>query len=108
MDDGLSGIDQLVARSQIIGVDSTQPSHRITSGRLDLDHIGAEIGQDLPGIGAGEVLAEIKYPNTLQQQLRHDQPVPNFSNPGALSMISSRMASAVSRSVARPALSRLT
>jgi len=72
MNDGLSGIDQLIGWSQTIGVDRTQSPHRITGGRLDLDHIGAEIGQDLTGVGTGEVLAEIEYPDTFQQQLRHD------------------------------------
>ena len=36
------------------------PFARIVAlGPLDLDHLGAEEGQDLPGIGAGQVLAEL-------------------------------------------------
>src|SRR4051812_33560119 len=108
MDNGLASVDQLVTRREAVRVDATQPAHRIASRRLDLDHIGAQIGKDLTGIGAGQILAEIQYPDALQQRLRHTEPLPNLSNPGALSMISSRIASAVSRSLAKPSLNRLT
>src|SRR4051794_14218053 len=97
-----------LTRREAVRVDATQPAHRIASRRLDLDHIGAQIGKDLTGIGAGQILAEIQYADALQQRLRHTEPLPNLSNPGALSMISSRIASAVSRSLAKPSLNRLT
>ena len=39
---------------------------RLTTGGLDLDHLGAQVGQHLPGQRAGDVLREIEYPKSVK------------------------------------------
>ena len=48
------------------GQDGGDVPGRLADGRLDLDDLGAQVGQHLPGQRAGDVLGEIEYPETVK------------------------------------------
>src|SRR5215510_4930308 len=69
----LAAVDRQIGRglaglaSLRILVRDAQPAHVVAmDGMLDLDHVGAEIGQHLAGPGAGEHAAEIEHADMRQ------------------------------------------
>src|SRR5690606_14632198 len=53
-----------VVRGELGGVLTTGPfpaPHRVAGGRLDLGHLGTEVGEDLAGVRPGDVLTELDH-----------------------------------------------
>jgi hypothetical protein len=47
-------------------------AHRVAvAGRLDLDHVGAEVAQQRARVGAGEELAELDRPEACERRVSH-------------------------------------
>ena len=51
------------------GENPFQPTHRVACGRLDLDHIRAEVGQQHGGERPGQIRAEVEHLQARQRRL---------------------------------------
>ena len=47
---------------------ATRRSHRVAGRRLELHHVGTEIGEHLGRVGAGQVVAEVEDLHTLERE----------------------------------------
>ena len=63
-------------RWQPMNEPTTASAHPVAAGRLDLDHVGAEVGEEHRSERAGEELAEVDDPQPFQRPGHQIDPPP--------------------------------
>ena len=72
LDHALAPVHGLVPGRDTVGIERPHGAQRLAAGGLDLDHAGAEIGQNLAAVGSGRILAEIDDAVAGEERLGHD------------------------------------
>ena len=61
-------VDGQVALAPVAGLEEVgHGPHLVAAERLDLDHVGAEVGQELGAVGRGEEAAEVEDPHAVER-----------------------------------------
>ncbi len=67
-DAALAASEQLPrVRVAALGREPTHAPHAVTGGRLDLDHVGTEVGEVPRGAGAGEHRCHVDHPQPVER-----------------------------------------